>query len=814
MKFTAHFFVAALLALLSACSIRSETKDPIDVFVEQDLLDAGQDGQLDLLQPDSDVANPDDVVGDVLDDLSDASNPDLADPELVDANDLGNDAPDTGDTTDDLEADVTPPECGPGNPCVPSPVPCTIASCLEGSCVEVPAELDTPVADPVAGDCLARVCDGFGGEMDVPDDADLPDDLKECTQDYCDAGSVGSKPRLAGTPCTEDGGVMCDEGANCVACLVDSDCGTSTTLCTRHQCVGGACETLFQEAGWLLPDQTPSDCFKWVCNGEGLEEKWSDPSDVLVDGNDCTQDLCLDGSPDNPLLPLGTPCTQDGGTVCNSAGECVQCNTSADCPDVACLDEVCQPPDCTDGFLNGTETDKDCGGPECDPCDAGNACNQQSDCLLGGCLWGNCFPCGQDAFEPNPIPALAALLPGGTTTIQLCEIDKDWFQLPVPTAKAGLAMTLEDGDGLATYEVRLSDCSPQDPGVVLIPTKIGAVNFYAFYDLPLDAARCISVEMLASPADPYQDREAKLTALLSPLCVLDTDCAAANCPWGGPMAGMCETPIHPDIPAMCLADQDYSQNRVIWTAGGDLTGSLCDLGNGWGAEWDWWLVSDAFEGGLNLSVVYDDLAAYDRSFRLWLFDATDRIVLEFVGESGSIQVDPSMLKTSRDYWAVVTLDGGDGTHTDLVSYSLHRSLVSEYFVAKPGDLQIPFNRAAGTSEPIYGTSFPLIRTGTLTSTTDACNPLAAGSLTGAIALVRRGGCTYNVKAYNVQTASGVGMIVYNNTTGSVTANYGGTLPITISGGAITKDHGEALNLMLDSGPVTIEWMPGYTVVLP
>ncbi len=49
-----------------------------------------------------------------------------------------------------------------------------------------------------------------------------------------------------------------------------------------------------------------------------------------------------------------------------------------------------QEPSCTDGLLNGQETDQDCGGPDCDPCGLDAHCQDNDDCSSGYCKDGVC----------------------------------------------------------------------------------------------------------------------------------------------------------------------------------------------------------------------------------------------------------------------------------------------------------------------------------------------------------------------------------------------------------------------------------------
>jgi subtilisin family serine protease len=49
----------------------------------------------------------------------------------------------------------------------------------------------------------------------------------------------------------------------------------------------------------------------------------------------------------------------------------------------------------------------------------------------------------------------------------------------------------------------------------------------------------------------------------------------------------------------------------------------------------------------------------------------------------------------------------------------------------------------------------------------ACSPFTAGSLSGTVALISRGNCSFSTKLRNVQTAGGVGAIVVNNAPGAL-----------------------------------------------
>ncbi len=127
------------------------------------------------------------------------------------------------------------------------------------------------------------------------------------------------------------------------------------------------------------------------------------------------------------------------------------------------------------------------------------------------------------------------------------------------------------------------------------------------------------------------------------------------------------------------------------------------------------------------------------------------------------------------------------------------------FSISPGDTLYGYIAAAGAPEPPKSGSFPMAKTGTTTSTADACTALTPGSLTGEIALIRRGGCTFYTKATNADNAGAVGVVLYNNTTGLVYPTVAGDPPITIPVVAITAAQGAALDALIAVGSVTLTW---------
>jgi hypothetical protein len=79
-----------------------------------------------------------------------------------------------------------------------------------------------------------------------------------------------------------------------------------------------------------------------------------------------------------------------GGPDCSPCAAGKQCREARDCRSTLCEGNHCQPQNCTDSSKNGTETDVDCGGTDCPRCTTGYRCIAGSDCTNGSCTSGLC----------------------------------------------------------------------------------------------------------------------------------------------------------------------------------------------------------------------------------------------------------------------------------------------------------------------------------------------------------------------------------------------------------------------------------------
>jgi hypothetical protein len=121
--------------------------------------------------------------------------------------------------------------------------------------------------------------------------------------------------------------------------------------------------------------------------------------------------------------------------------------------------------------------------------------------------------------------------------------------------------------------------------------------------------------------------------------------------------------------------------------------------------------------------------------------------------------------------------------------------------------------AAANSTNLPATFLPNLTTGGLTgdvvlandgtgTVTDACEAFPAGVLSGKIALVDRGTCTFDIKATNVAAAGAIGMIIGNNADGDPPPMVGPTIVPGIPSVTVTLDTATRFKNTLARRPVT------------
>ena len=260
---------------------------------------------------------------------------------------------------------------------------------LGSSCVDVKIGGRCDVTE----DCITEVNFSGNGAMCILGVCRCPDPSDEvCCPDggwMCANEVYSCRPKVeCAAALLASAGFTC-EPAPPPECGTDSECdGPPDPRCGTARCVEGRCE-LDVLVGEPINNQTPGDCKQIVCSIEGDLWIWHDPSDLPLDGNPCTFDLCDGDEPINPALPDKSPCPGEDYGIC-VLGQCRDCSEALDwklCPVEGniCNEYQCVPVECTDDVQNELETSIDCGGTDCQPCGAGYACKIDSDCVSNVC---------------------------------------------------------------------------------------------------------------------------------------------------------------------------------------------------------------------------------------------------------------------------------------------------------------------------------------------------------------------------------------------------------------------------------------------
>ena len=216
-------------------------------------------------------------------------------------------------------------------------------------------------------------------------------------------------------------------------CATASECPGTDLECAKRACIGGRCTVAFVPAGTPSAMQVPFDCKRAECNGAGLVRIVYDPADLPNDDNECTLDSCPSAIPVHVSVPKGSLCTK-GGTMCDGAGKCVECFTTATCPgvDTACRKRVCLANKCTteDAVAGSVPTSQiagDCKTQKCDGTGGITTVNNDSDppadigCGTFGCCAIAACVDGAPVYTPASGPPPAGPGPSAPTSAVQCD---------------------------------------------------------------------------------------------------------------------------------------------------------------------------------------------------------------------------------------------------------------------------------------------------------------------------------------------------------------------------------------------------------
>lgn len=275
------------------------------------------------------------------------------------------------------------PECQAAVDCGENGNLCVLRSCVDGTCENVAVQDLVEIASQAAGDCRNVVCDGEGGEKYVNDVDDVYDDGNECTKDECNDGVPVNQPN-SGAVCNTG---FCDATGACVACLSANDCELEQLCTEQGYCIEKTCIDDLKNNG-----ETDVDC-------GGVNCAPCEDGAACASTDDCVSSVCTE------LVCQVPTCTDAvanalesdvdcGGSDCPPCGDHDACIVPSDCTSGVCSGDgggnICQVPTCTDGVVNGAETDIDCGGGSCAGCAKGENCDKGSDCASLVCDKGSC----------------------------------------------------------------------------------------------------------------------------------------------------------------------------------------------------------------------------------------------------------------------------------------------------------------------------------------------------------------------------------------------------------------------------------------
>lgn len=144
---------------------------------------------------------------------------------------------------------------------------------------------------------------------------------------------------------------------------------------------------------------------------------------------------------------------------------------------------------------------------------------------------------------------------------------------------------------------------------------------------------------------------------------------------------------------------------------------------------------------------------------------------------------------------------------------IHAQIAAGRFLGPPPIMDIGSPAAIAGTIPLGTASFgpPIPDTGITADlvlvddddgvTSDACQTLVnASELSGKIALIDRGSCTFVSKALNAQAAGAIAAVIVNNVAGSTPIGLGGSDPsVSIPTVSITKADGDTIKAHLASG---------------
>lgn len=171
----------------------------------------------------------------------------------------------------------------------------------------------------------------------------------------------------------------------------------------------------------------------------------------------------------NDVTDAGETSKNCGGPDCDPCEIGLRCLEDRDCKNDSCVDNVCADPTCTDKDLNQDETDVDCGGTVCGAtCDLGERCLLDTDCESGACKGKLCVESACNDNKQNSgetdVDCGGSVCGATCDTGQRCRANSDCRQPDDTTKGTARCIDALPDDGVdekrcrLTCPVRTDDC--------------------------------------------------------------------------------------------------------------------------------------------------------------------------------------------------------------------------------------------------------------------------------------------------------------------------------------------------------------------
>jgi hypothetical protein len=199
-------------------------------------------------------------------------------------------------------------------------------------------------------------------------------------------------------------------------CSVASDCPAPSNECQSATCVERMCGAEPKPAG-TPATAVSGNCSLEQCDGSGAVENVADDTDLPVDGEECTQDVCTSGQASNPPEPAGTMCGRNDTLQCDGNGSCVgcvvaeDCGIDSECQTFACNAGTCETTNTAAGTAIASQSDGDCQILQCNGSGGVESVNDDAD------LPDDNKPCTEDLCTdgaPSHPPLMAGTSCGGS----------------------------------------------------------------------------------------------------------------------------------------------------------------------------------------------------------------------------------------------------------------------------------------------------------------------------------------------------------------------------------------------------------------